>query len=529
MKIKTKLFLGLGVMLLSIVASSMIARHGTTQLVNALEFITGPAWSTADGAMEGTIELQAQIILLQRFASNDMPKNDVKSELQVANDSMQEAFGRLKAAGLIDNTQITKLDQYLDQFDATKTVVLDSSVDELSQNMALLLDQVDLMHAFIAELEEAGDGKVEKTAQELDSTISNVQNSALLALVVSFIIAAVIMFVANSAVVSPLQKMITRLEKLGSSNGNLTERLNVDSDDEIGEVSHQINRFLGVVHDVVSQVSHSINTTTSLTQKIGDDLQSIDRRARKQHDETDQIATTISDISASLGNITDSARETQNASAQVQERSYAGQNTLKATTSALSEVVASLNNASSVISTLEQDGQNIGAVLEVIRSIAEQTNLLALNAAIEAARAGETGRGFAVVADEVRNLANRTHESTLEIQTVVERIQQGSGRAAEVMRGSQALSEKVSEQAQNTMSVFDDIIHSIERLNELNLQITSATDKQQSVSVQLNQRIEDVAQNANANAELTQSGVHNKESLLKEMHRLKGLIQQFGV
>ena len=529
MKIKTKLYLSLLVMIISIIASSVIARFGNNQLVQAIEFITGPAWSTADGAMEGTIELQAQIILLQRFANSSKDAEHFTAAIKSATEAMNEAFDRLKEANLIDKSQVNQLDQYLAQFAASKNAVLNSSPEGRAEALAKLLENADTMQDFIAQLEETGDGKVEKTAAELEQTISTVKSSTLVALSISFLIAAFILYIAKNSVISPLQLMLQRLQKLGSSNGSLSEKIEINRNDEVGEVCKEINRFIGVVGETIHKVSSTINSTTGLTNQIGDALQSIDQRTHKQSADTEQIASAMHEMSVSLGQVASSARETKDNSEQVKAQSQTGQKTLNDTMTALHEVVGSLNQASDVISTLEQDGQNIGSVLEVIRSIAEQTNLLALNAAIEAARAGESGRGFAVVADEVRNLANRTHESTLEIQTVVERIQQGSGKAASVMRSSQELADKVSSQAQNAMQLFDGIINAIELLNELNLQITTASDEQQSVSEELNHRIEDISENAQANASLTNSGVDIKEQLLREMQQLKSLIQRFGV
>lgn len=529
MKIKTKLYLGLGVMLCSIVLSSAIARYGNNQLINAIEFITGPAWATADGAMEGTIELQAQIIALQRFAVGEKTLSETQATVGSSFAAMNEAFDRLKQARLIESSQVEQLDQFLKQFEQDKKALLNSQ--SLARTAALeeLITNSDSMQTFIAELEETGDSKVELTAVALEGTIRQVSISTFAALGITFLIAAFILYMAKKSVITPLQSMVVKLEKLGSRHGNLTEIIEVNSDDEVGEVGQQINRFIGVVYDAMVQVNHVVNGTMQLTQKIGLDLHSIDEKARAQNSDTDQIAAATHEMSESLRQVASSASETQNASVQVQNQSYSGQDTLKNTLAALDSVVQSLNEASSVISTLEKDGQNIGAVLEVIRSIAEQTNLLALNAAIEAARAGESGRGFAVVADEVRSLATRTHDSTIEIQTVVERIQHGSGRAAEVMRSSQELADNVSQQAQSAMELFDGITRSIELLNDLNLQIKSATDEQQNVAEELNERIAGISSSANSNAQLTQSGVRMKNDLLKEMKALGELIKRFGL
>ncbi|RQW64834.1 methyl-accepting chemotaxis protein [Vibrio viridaestus] len=529
MKISTKLYACIAALIVLVIASSMLSRSGVNRLVSALEFVTGPAWSTADGAMEGTIGLQEQVIYLQRFAAGEIDQTKAKQLLQDAEALVDESFARLKAAGLIESAQTSKLDSYVSQFEQAKRGLLQSTPESRSQSLVSLLNIVDEMHQFISELEEAGDAKVEKTAEELETTIATIKTSGVFIIVISIIVAIVVLWVIQSFIVKPLHIMIDRIAELGSSSGNLNKTLDVKSSDEMGELAKHINQFINVVYGVVSQVSNTIHKTTSLADRIGENMQQIDARAREQNTDTEQVATSIHEMSASLNEVATSAQKTQQSSSDVQNRSLSGQKTLNSTMNSLHSVVASMEEASSVVSTLEQDGQNIGSVLEVIRGIAEQTNLLALNAAIEAARAGESGRGFAVVADEVRNLANRTHQSTIEIQTVVERIQKGSSDAAKAMRDSKDQTEKVSQQAGDAISLFDEIIASIVSFNDLNHQITAATEQQSYVADDLNTRVGNISEVAKVNTQLTKESVEVKDKLLMELKELRGQIQRFGV
>ncbi len=529
MKISAKLYLCIAVLASLIAINAWFSYLSSSKLIGAIEYITGPAWSTADGAMEGTIGIQSQVITLQRYASGGLTKQQAQSELVESSDLVNESFSRLKAAGLIESSQTQELDQQLAQFNQFKNALLSATDAEKEKNLALLMAHLDSMNNFIGALEEQGDQKVELTAQNLEQTISNIKLSERIVLAIAALIALFVVMFIKSSVLNPIQTIISKVADLSNGSGNLNSRIDVKTSDEMGQLASNINNFIDVVFNVVSQVTNTIQNTTNLANTIGANLQDIDNTARQQSHETEQVSTAINQMSSSLTEVASSSTQTQSRAQQVQEKSLTGQQTLNSTMTSLDNVVTAMTQASDVISTLEQDGQNIGTVLEVIRSIAEQTNLLALNAAIEAARAGESGRGFAVVADEVRNLANRTHQSTIEIQTVVERIQNGSANAAKVMRESQDLTHNVSDQAQSAIVIFDEIIAAIEDFISQNQQITVNTNEQSSVADLLQQRISSVSDNARTNADLTESSVNVKDELLSQFSALKEQIKRFGV
>lgn len=529
MTIRIKIYIGISIMMLMVVCVSWISLSAINKLSNAIEFISGPAWDTADGAMEGTISLEAEIISLQKYVAGLEGKNNTLTALKESSQEMNEAFDRLKAAGLIENTLVKQLDDYLDEFNKQKQALLDAPKDQLPQAHEKLNEHLNNMMAFISELEETGDGKVELLAKDLDAVIKQIHVLNIGASVVAILVSIIIAFMAVKLIIGPFRRLTELLAELSSAKGNLTHRLEVKSQDEIGELSTQLNNFITLVHSIVSEVSSTIQATTHSAQHIGNTLQSIDNRANAQYHETEKIASAVTEMTSSLQEVANFAGETQENSKKALDQSSKGQATLRNTMDSLHNVVEEMDKASGVISKLEEDGQNIGSVLEVIRSIAEQTNLLALNAAIEAARAGESGRGFAVVADEVRNLANRTHESTLEIQEVVERIQKGSKDAANVMRASQKLTDSVSEQAGNAIQMFDAIIVSINQLDTSNQQVSSATHEQQLVSEEIDRQVTQVAGDASENTKLTQGAVKTKDQLLADLSKLQNLVKNFGV
>jgi methyl-accepting chemotaxis protein len=234
-------------------------------------------------------------------------------------------------------------------------------------------------------------------------------------------------------------------------------------------------------------------------------------------------------MSATVAEVSQNAEQTSEEVKTSDEQALQGKQVVTKTIDAISNVANEVERAAQVIHTLEQNGENIGKVVDVIKNIAEQTNLLALNAAIEAARAGEQGRGFAVVADEVRTLANRTQQSTQEIQTMIETLQSGTSEAVKVMDSGKKEVEHSVEQAMNAGASLDAITTAMATISEMTVQISSASSQQSEVAEQINENVANINRTAHDTAQSAHAAANSSENLLGLSEKLQNLVVRFKI
>ena len=348
------------------------------------------------------------------------------------------------------------------------------------------------------------------------------------AVVVLLVIAAAGMLLANT-ILRPLTLMKANLDDIAAGEGDLTRRLTITSQDELGELAGSFNRFVDKIHGLVRQITEMTSQLTGLVTQVSDQAQRSDQAMERQRHETDQVATAINEMSAAAQEV---AKSAQNAAVAAQQTDEEGQTAKRVVAGSIKQIHALVDDIRSSgvsLDSLQQDVSSIVGVLGVFRSIAEQTNLLALNAAIEAARAGEAGRGFAVVADEVRALASRTQISTQEIQGMIDRLQAGTQSAVEAMRRSSEAGDGTSAQANQAGASLDAMADLIATINSMNAQIASAAEEQTAVAEEINRSVHQIAVAVDNVADETQLGAQTSRSLADLGQRLGKLVGQFRI
>ncbi|KQH90380.1 methyl-accepting chemotaxis protein [Vibrio fluvialis] len=343
----------------------------------------------------------------------------------------------------------------------------------------------------------------------------------LIGLVILLIMAlATSWFVARQ--LNELSNIAAALGDIAEGDGDLTRRLTVKSDDEVGMLADKFNKFVDRLHVMVKNVR---DVSVALNEGANHAARAAGQRSeriRTQQDEITMVATAVTEMASATAEIAGNADNTAKNANQSVELGAQGYQQMQQSKHSIDQLAQELTGAVNIIGELEEHANEISTILSTIRAIAEQTNLLALNAAIEAARAGEQGRGFAVVADEVRVLSQRTHASTEEIQTKIAGLQKVTSNAVSVMTESHKLVETSVSDVNQTGESLQAISEAIQLISDMATQIASAAEEQSLVTADINGNTESVREVSDALASDAQAAVQQA----KELHNLAQELDQ---
>ncbi len=333
----------------------------------------------------------------------------------------------------------------------------------------------------------------------------------------------------NRVVAKPVHDVMERIKDIAEGDGDLTAKLDESSNDELGELAYWFNTFVGKLRTMITDINGYASELTSNAEHMSSVTHRTSNGVKQQQAETDQVATAMNQMSATVQEVARNASSAASAANEADSEAAQGKVVVKETIDAIDTLAAEVEKAGQVIQKLEEDSNGIGVVLDVIKGIAEQTNLLALNAAIEAARAGEQGRGFAVVADEVRTLAQRTQQSTQEIRSIIERLQSGAKDAVEVMVEGKSQASLSVEQAAKAGTSLDTITEVVTTITDMNTQIASAAEEHSSVAEEINRNVVNISEVANHTADDASEVAQSSKQLTKLADDLQSLLSHFKV
>ncbi|MDH2001661.1 methyl-accepting chemotaxis protein [Pseudomonas sp. GD03691] len=329
------------------------------------------------------------------------------------------------------------------------------------------------------------------------------------------------------SIVVPLNQAVRVARTIAS--GDLSQRFTVEGRDEPAQLLNALADMQNSLRETIRGIGNSASQLASAAEEMHSVMEESSRALQQQSDQIEMAATAVNQMTSAVEEVASNAASTSAASREAIDAARSGSERVDETSSAIGTLAGEVGQASHLAEALANQAQDIGKVLEVIRSVAEQTNLLALNAAIEAARAGEAGRGFAVVADEVRSLAQRTQSSTREIEELVSAIQNGSDRTVAALLSSTAHAERTVSRTGEAGASLQVILERMSLINERNLVIASATEEQAQVAREVDRNllnIRDLATQTSAGATQTSAASQELSRLAVD---LNGMVARFVV
>ncbi|MFB5142305.1 methyl-accepting chemotaxis protein [Vibrio diabolicus] len=351
--------------------------------------------------------------------------------------------------------------------------------------------------------------------------------SAVLISVIGLIITSVLTSIVVSKGIQPLQHVAASLKDVAAGGGDLTARLKVESQDEVGEVAAAFNEFMDKLHPLMQDIHRSATTVQTASQSLNTQTSQASGQMQDHCLETDKVVTAVTQMSMTAKEVASNTNATAQAIEDANSQVTEAQREVEQAIEGITELVMEIDSTSDAISELSLQTEKITKVLDVIGEIAEQTNLLALNAAIEAARAGEQGRGFAVVADEVRSLASRTQNSTHEIGDMLKQLQNGVSRAVSTMSVSQKRGVKTAEESALIQQSLSGVHHSIGTIRDMGIQTASAAEEQSAVAEDINQNLVAIQQIVNNINETLQHAESISTQLSQSGTEIHGLVGNF--
>ncbi|MFC5704912.1 methyl-accepting chemotaxis protein [Aeromonas eucrenophila] len=330
-------------------------------------------------------------------------------------------------------------------------------------------------------------------------------------------------------IVAPIRTMVARLKDIASGEGDLTQRIVLQRDDEIGELAKWFNNFLDKLQSTISQVIDTVAGTRASAVQAAHGAERTSAGMQAQYQEVDLVATAFEELSATALQVAGNASSAVNAANQADTAAQEGKSVVADTQAAMSRLMTVISDAKPVVERLAANSDNINDILAVIQGIAEQTNLLALNAAIEAARAGEQGRGFAVVADEVRNLAGRTQNAIVEIQTLTNQLQSGTEAVVKAIMTGHSQADVTLTKVELSVSVLEQIIHAVATIHQMNGQIARAAQEQSGVADEINRNVSNIRDVSHTIRAEAATSAENGRELSQLADKQQQLVGQFRV
>ncbi|KRP61970.1 methyl-accepting chemotaxis protein [Pseudomonas trivialis] len=457
------------------------------------------------------IELQQARYEVRGYTNNVNAENEARAAAQI-----EKAISSLKnLSAAFGSSQQTALSSLETALGAYRSAV--QSYKAASANIVSARAEMTTQGADIVTISEK---LYEIQLQRRDAESAQARSLQLISTLLALLVGIIAALVITRQITRPLQETLAVVERIAS--GDLSHNIQVTRRDELGVLQQGIQRMGTTLRELISGIRDGVTQIASAAEELSAVTEQTSAGVNSQKIETDQVATAMHEMTATVQEVARNAEQASLAAADADGQARAGDKVVAEAIAQIERLAAEVARSTDAMSHLQQESNKIGSVMDVIKAVAEQTNLLALNAAIEAARAGEAGRGFAVVADEVRGLAQRTQKSTEEIEGLVAGLQNGTQQVANVMNNSRSLTDSSVELTRKAGVSLENITRTVSNIQSMNQQIAAAAEQQSAVAEEISRSIVNVRdvseQTATASNETARSSV--------ELARLGSQLQQ---
>jgi len=506
----------------------------SNQSIHTLVGVTAPrnmAISDAEVALLNYLRYQKNAIL----APNEAERREFTGEPKTSLNKFNEALNRWDAlASDQGKKEIANSRESMARYERLNDQILDlARTGKVSQAQALSVGEGRrVLNDVLSPLEEA----VERCARQLpeegresDDRYRSMRSSVWLVMLLGIGLSLSAAWFATHQTIQRLHSLGDYLKDVAEGEGDLTKRIPINADDEIGELGIWLNKFLAKLQRTISEIVSNTNNIAAASQQLAVNATQISRAANSQRQETLSIATAMQEMSATVVEVSNNSNHATENAMEAETLARSGGETVRGTVVTIRAIAEDTRESARRIQELGASSDQIGKIIGVIDDIADQTNLLALNAAIEAARAGEQGRGFAVVADEVRKLAERTSGATKEITGMVTTIQMETRKAVEAMTSSSSQVDVGVQNALEAGDALEKIIQGANTVQQIILQIATAATQQATTADQVATNMEQISKMVEQSATASDEAARAIQSLSTQATQLQSLVGQFKV
>lgn len=471
--------------------------------------------------------LLARIYVFKFLDTNDEPSAQrVRAELASALKSIEDLLSIVtegpEYALLVETQQ--DIESYRQGFERVVTVI-----NERNRAINAILDVNGPKAAGItAKLSESVFNSMNKQSAMAESSLVDTRYIAISLWFCSLLLGVIVTWWLSRKITVPIMSAQSTLFQIERGN-DLSQRLPVWGNDEIGQQANSINAFLSKLERLISDITKAFDILSEATKRMSELIEDCQSYSKKQAQETTNVASAVNQLASTVTGVAQNAEQASESATEADTQALSGHRKIDETLISVNHLNEDLSESAAVIESLHTSSRDIASMVDVIKSIAEQTNLLALNAAIEAARAGEQGRGFAVVADEVRSLAQRTQDSTHEIEDSVDIVQQGVEKAVQRITENKLLASELVEKAKAASNALDEISSSVSSISNLNTSIATAAEQQNIVVNELNMSIQSIDDNASEVSATAQQISQSSEELKRLEITVKKQLEQFKI